>query len=73
MVIGREDSAADTAIDAAPLASNQLYVGNWPNPVKNTACDSAITTSGVYACGGLVGKYLGIYKADTTGGGDSIC
>jgi hypothetical protein len=57
MIINREDSYIDR------ILGTDLYVGNSSEPYLNTPCGANPTTSGVYTCGGKIGRYLGIYKA----------
>ncbi len=37
-------------------------MGDNSLPYLNTACGAMPLSSGVYSCGGKIGKYLGIYK-----------
>jgi len=37
-------------------------VGDSPLPINNIACSANPRASGVYSCGGKVGRYLGMYK-----------
>ena len=43
-----------------------LYVGDDPVTLNNTPCNANPTSSGVWSCGGLQGKYLGIGKLIAT-------
>ena len=56
MIIYREDGSENRIIDT------DLYVGDNSLPFLNTPCGAPPLSSGVYSCGGKIGKYLGLYK-----------
>jgi hypothetical protein len=41
----------------------KLYVGDNPIPIDNVACNTILASSGTYECEGLIGRYIGLYKA----------
>ena len=61
MIINREDGATN----AARIIGSDLYVGNNSLPYLNTACGAMPQATGVYSCGGKIGRYLGLYKPST--------
>jgi len=44
------------------IKGSDLYVGDNSLPYQNTPCGANPQSSGVYSCGGKIGRYLGIYK-----------
>ena len=56
MIINREDCCDER------ILYTDLYVGDNSLPYENTPCGANPESSGVYSCGGKIGKYLGIYK-----------
>ena len=56
MIVSREECCIER------LNGTDLYVGDSTMPGLNTPCGANPTSTGVYSCGGKVGKYLGIYK-----------
>ena len=56
MIVSREDCCIER------LIGTDLYVGDSHIAGNNTPCGANPTSTGVYSCGGKVGKYLGIYK-----------
>ena len=44
------------------IIGSDLHVGDNEEPNLNTPCGADPKSSGVYSCGGKVGKYLGIVK-----------
>ncbi len=44
------------------IIGSDLYVGDNSLPNLNTACGANPQSSGVYSCGGKIGRYLGIFK-----------
>jgi hypothetical protein len=58
MIINREDNQ----FARNRIIGSDLYVGNSSEPYLNTPCGANPTSSGVYSCGGKIGRFLGIYK-----------
>ena len=58
MIINREDYVGG----ANRIIGTDLYVGDNSLPYLNTPCGANPQSSGVYSCGGKIGRYLGIYK-----------
>ena len=48
------------------IIGTDLYVGDDTLTLNNTPCNANPTSTGVWSCGGLQGKYLGIGKQSTT-------
>jgi len=59
MIINREDYGEYRII------GSDLKVGDNINPNLNTACGENPQSSGVYSCGGKIGRYLGLVKPTT--------
>jgi hypothetical protein len=56
MIINREDWGAGRII------GSDLHVGDNSLPNLNEACGANPQSSGVYSCGGKIGRYLGLVK-----------
>ena len=55
MIVNREDCCPER------IKGSDLYVGNDPLPKNNSPCNANPQMSGVFMCGGLVGKYVGMF------------
>ena len=57
IIINREDHNTQDRI-----IGSDLKVGDYSQPNLNTACGENPRSSGVYSCGGKIGRYLGLVK-----------
>ena len=56
MIINREENFGHL------IVGSDLYVGDNSLPYLNTACGAMPKSTGVYSCGGKVGRYLGLFR-----------
>ena len=56
MLINRDEDA--TVADR--IIGSDFYVGDFSIAKNNTPCGANPQASGVYSCGGKIGKYLGL-------------
>jgi len=68
-IYNREDH--DTSIYR--IVGSNLFIGDSSSILDNRSCGANINSTGMFNCGGRVGKYLGIHNYNSGEGFGHIC